>query len=225
MWISEDTDGTVAKLTTARTIRTNLASTSTASFDGSANITPGVTGTLPIANGGTGNTEGKAATAVKLAQNRRLLTYLANKYDSTSSDSNYNGHWDLSGNTAIPVFGTLGVANGGTGGTDSDWKTLTNTSVFTGSIYYRKIGMWVEVRAYQIKLAAELTTSSGINLTTLPSGYRPDSGIGPAGGNANTGMGMITIVSGGAIKFYKPATASSYPSTANIYFSCMFFIG
>lgn len=49
-------NGTVAKLTTARTIRTNLGSTSTASFDGSANVTPGVTGTLPIANGGTGQT-------------------------------------------------------------------------------------------------------------------------------------------------------------------------
>jgi hypothetical protein len=46
--------GTATKLATARTIRTNLASTSTASFDGSANITPGVTGTLPVANGGTG---------------------------------------------------------------------------------------------------------------------------------------------------------------------------
>lgn len=44
------------KLETPRTIRTNLGSTSTASFDGTANITPGVTGTLPIANGGTGAT-------------------------------------------------------------------------------------------------------------------------------------------------------------------------
>lgn len=52
-----------SKLSTARTIRTNLASTSTASFDGSANITPGVTGTLPIANGGTGATT--AANALK----------------------------------------------------------------------------------------------------------------------------------------------------------------
>lgn len=49
------------KLATARTIQTNLGSTSTASFDGSANVTPGVTGTLPIANGGTGATD--AATA------------------------------------------------------------------------------------------------------------------------------------------------------------------
>lgn len=43
-----------SRLAAARTIRTNLASTATASFDGSANITPGVTGILPVANGGTG---------------------------------------------------------------------------------------------------------------------------------------------------------------------------
>ena len=43
-------------LANARSIRVNLASTSSTNFDGSANITPGVTGTLPIANGGTGAT-------------------------------------------------------------------------------------------------------------------------------------------------------------------------
>ena len=48
--------GTATKLATGRTIRTNLESTSTATFDGSANVTPGVTGTLPVANGGTGVT-------------------------------------------------------------------------------------------------------------------------------------------------------------------------
>lgn len=56
---------TATKLAAARTIRTSLASTSTASFDGSANITPGVSGVLPIANGGTGNTTGNAPTATK----------------------------------------------------------------------------------------------------------------------------------------------------------------
>ena len=44
------------KLSTSRTIQTDLASTSSASFNGTANITPGVTGTLPVANGGTGAT-------------------------------------------------------------------------------------------------------------------------------------------------------------------------
>ena len=43
-------------LANARSIRVNLASTSSTNFDGSTNITPGVTGTLPVANGGTGAT-------------------------------------------------------------------------------------------------------------------------------------------------------------------------
>lgn len=51
------------KLQTARTIRTNLESTSSASFDGSGNATPGVTGVLPVTNGGTGASD--AASALK----------------------------------------------------------------------------------------------------------------------------------------------------------------
>lgn len=47
---------TATKLATARNIQTNLGSTSAASFNGTANVTPGVTGTLPIGNGGTGTT-------------------------------------------------------------------------------------------------------------------------------------------------------------------------
>ena len=47
---------TAVKLATARTLRTKLNSTATASFDGSANVTPGVEGTLPVANGGSGAT-------------------------------------------------------------------------------------------------------------------------------------------------------------------------
>lgn len=54
--LNQNTTGSAATLTTARTIQTDLASTSSASFNGSANITPGVTGTLGVANGGTGQT-------------------------------------------------------------------------------------------------------------------------------------------------------------------------
>jgi hypothetical protein len=54
--LNQNTTGSAATLTTARTIQTNLASTSSASFNGSANITPGVTGTLPVGSGGTGLT-------------------------------------------------------------------------------------------------------------------------------------------------------------------------
>lgn len=59
-----NSNGTVAKLTTARTIRTSLSSTSTESFDGSANVTPGVNGVLPISNGGTGNSSFSTTGAV-----------------------------------------------------------------------------------------------------------------------------------------------------------------
>lgn len=47
---------TANTLATARTIQTNLSSTSASSFNGSSNITPGVTGTLGVSNGGTGVT-------------------------------------------------------------------------------------------------------------------------------------------------------------------------
>lgn len=67
-WIGNANTATTAtsaksatKLATARTITANLASSAAGSFDGSADITVGVTGTLPIANGGTGSTTADAA--------------------------------------------------------------------------------------------------------------------------------------------------------------------
>ena len=73
---------TATKLSTARTIQTNLASTSSASFDGTANVAPGVTGILPVAHGGTGLDH---------------LPYTPNAANSV---------WD---GTRFPVIGTDGV--------------------------------------------------------------------------------------------------------------------
>ena len=58
--LNQNTTGSAATLTNARDFRTNLGSTSAVSFDGSANISPGVTNTLAVGNGGTGNTSGNA---------------------------------------------------------------------------------------------------------------------------------------------------------------------
>jgi hypothetical protein len=54
--LNQSTTGSAATLTTGRTVQADLSSTSSATFDGSANITPGVTGTLAVGNGGTGAT-------------------------------------------------------------------------------------------------------------------------------------------------------------------------
>lgn len=87
---------TATKLATARTITANLASSTAGSFDGSANITVGVTGTLPIANGGTGLTSAPS-----------MLVNLA----STTATS------PLQASPRPGVTGTLPIANGGTGQT------------------------------------------------------------------------------------------------------------
>lgn len=94
------------QLATARTLQTNLASTTATNFDGTANNVHGVTGILPIANGGTGNTTNLAASATVLATGRTIQTNLA----STTAPS-FNG----SANITPGVTGVLPIANGGTG--------------------------------------------------------------------------------------------------------------
>lgn len=92
------------KLQTARTITTDLASTSAASFDGSADITPGVTGILPIVNGGTG-----------LTVNPSMLVDL----ESTATDTVFET------SPRPGITGTLPISHGGTGATTAS-QALTN---------------------------------------------------------------------------------------------------
>lgn len=111
--IESSTVAEAEKLETARTIAVSLESNTSASFDGSEDITPGVTGTLPIANGGTGNTEGKASA---LATPRTIQTNL----ESTNSSE-----FDGSANVTPGVTGILAKANGGTGNANGTADKLT----------------------------------------------------------------------------------------------------
>ena len=83
--LNQNTTGSAATLTTGRTIQTNLASTSAATFNGSANITPGITGTLGGANGGTGLTTFGAAQYIPYAASPTTLkTNSRFRYDDNS---------------------------------------------------------------------------------------------------------------------------------------------
>ena len=97
-----DTANTATKLATARTIQTNLASDSTASFDGSANVTPGVTGVLPVANGGTGNSSvdtTPTSGSSKMVTSGGVYTALSEKQDTIPA-------WEGDGANSI-VLNTL----------------------------------------------------------------------------------------------------------------------
>ena len=129
---------TADKLTTARTIQTNLASTASASFDGTKNVTPGVTGVLPVANGGTGRTDGKA---VGLATARTIgIGGIV-----TGTATSFNGAANITIDTTAlnledtGIVGELPITHGGTGRTDGKAPSLVTartigiTGVVTGT--------------------------------------------------------------------------------------------
>lgn len=72
-------------LTNSRTIQTNLASTSSASFNGMSNITPGVNGVLPVGNGGTGTT---SYSSLKTFLNIKELDYYTDNKTYTGNNTN-----------------------------------------------------------------------------------------------------------------------------------------
>lgn len=84
---------TATKLATARAIQTNLGSTSSVSFDGSKDIAPGVTGILPLANGGTGSSTaagvleklGLTATAAELNYCDGVTSNIQTQIDSLNT--------------------------------------------------------------------------------------------------------------------------------------------
>lgn len=84
---------TATKLASAKTIRINLASNSAEFFDGSENITPGITGTLSISNGGTGATTAADARANIGAVNMvtKTITLSASNWSNDTQTVNVSG--------------------------------------------------------------------------------------------------------------------------------------
>ncbi|USL56762.1 tail fiber domain-containing protein [Pantoea ananatis] len=153
---------TTTKLLNARTVTVDLTNTASASFDGTANITPGVSGILSIANGGTGSSTGNAPTTTKLLNARTVIINL------TSTDSS---SFDGTANITPGISGQLPIANGGTGastvtqartnlqaaksGSNSD---ITNLTALSGSL---KLGADAQADADAVTLRQLISATAG----------------------------------------------------------------
>ena len=124
------------QLLNAQNILINLASSSAASFNGTAEANPGVTGTLPISNGGTGLTSnpsmlinlGSTSTANVFEASPRpgVTGTLSIKNGGTGLTASPSMLVNLGSTTAVNILaasprpgitGTLPIGNGGTGAT------------------------------------------------------------------------------------------------------------
>ncbi|WP_145973649.1 pyocin knob domain-containing protein [Phytobacter massiliensis] len=131
------------KLATSRTFITNLASTTATGFDGTANNSHGVTGVLPVTNGGTGsNAAITAAYNIGAQPIRGGIPTAGINFDTYGPTAAYLGQWAIisssqyNGSTNIPeaITGILDVmAAGAFAGT----QRYTTSA---GTVYVRTLG-------------------------------------------------------------------------------------
>lgn len=149
--LNQNTTGTAATLTTGRTIQTDLAATTAATFNGSTNITPGVTGILAVANGGTGSASlVTAATASSVAARDANANLTADNFINTVESTA-----TAAGTTALTI------ASGGVQvftGTTTQTVTLPTTSVTAGM-------SWTVIN--QSTGAVTVNASGGTTVATL----------------------------------------------------------
>lgn len=117
--------GSATKLATARTFICNLESTSTGSFNGTANVTLGVSGELPIARGGTGRNDGHAPLDILMSGNRGNLAGYEALNSTSAALTVTNTTRDSS---CVTGAVTITVSNGASGQTYTKTVGITNAS-------------------------------------------------------------------------------------------------
>ena len=145
---SADEALTATRLAKSRTIKTNLSSNDGVNFDGSSDISPGISGTLAVKNGGTGaENEADARKNLQLGEAAThdvwSLTSVGNVADETSLVASqslkfWNGAYDQNGGSnlafckhgAFQIGATLSKLSGLTdqsGNKIATFKTYTNS--------------------------------------------------------------------------------------------------
>jgi len=125
------------------------------------------------------------------------------------------------------------LAQGGTGGTDSGWVSITPTAanVASGTLQYRKVGVFVEIVGYDIKLANDLSARS-VGLATLPSAIRPENRT-PLSGSILRSDGTVNnydpinvgIFNKYALNLTRPSWITKIETTHTIYLHGMYLLG
>lgn len=115
-----------AKLETPRSVQTNLESEEATKFDGTKNISTGISGILPIIHGGTGNSNGNSASATKLETARKISV---SDGLNIGLPSNFDGSGDVTLNLPSTIKATLnGNADSATKATqDASGNVITST--------------------------------------------------------------------------------------------------
>ena len=153
------------QLTNARNIQTNLASTSSASFNGTAGITPGVTGTLGVSNGGTGkNTLTSGAALIGNGTSAVTLRSI------TNNTSNGPLGWTSDIGTNLTTLNTIAYWNGAYTGTNSNLKYSTNGEIIGTN----------NISSQSVKYATTAGSANAVawgNVTGKPSTFTPASHI------------------------------------------------
>ena len=189
--LSAVTVGKANSLTTARNIVASLAATAAGSFNGTAAVTVGTQGILPIAKGGTNaSTAANARTQLGLgAVATQNTVAIAN--GGTAMTTNPSMLVNLGTTAAANVFaasprpgvtGTLPVANGGTGATsvadikagkDADGSVISSTyAKLSGAAFTGNISLGTAAAPRIIALPAAAGTGISVSGSTVFSGMK-----------------------------------------------------
>jgi hypothetical protein len=129
---NQNTTGSAATLTTSRNFQTDLASTSAVGFNGSANNTHGVTGTLPITNGGTGRATSTTAYGIIAAGTTATGAQQTIAPGTSGHFLKSAGASSLASFSAITIADVTGTtAQFNTALTDGDFATLAGSETLT----------------------------------------------------------------------------------------------
>ncbi|MDR3239293.1 MAG: hypothetical protein LBT44_04325 [Clostridiales bacterium] len=180
------------KLLTPRAIRTKLDSTDAENFDGTRDITPGVTGSLPVGNGGTGR---NTITAGSLMVGNG--TTQVNLVEAPTDTTRFLGTNGIS-----PVYKKIG---------QQDLPANAATSVIAGSGTTEvRVSRWGCIVNITFGGAAGTNFSNQVSSQlcfTIPSGYRPAyqqrwTIIDNSGANYAGTVGMLESGANGAVYYF-----------------------